>query len=283
MKTYNCFQFYNELDLLEVRLQEGWDSTDYFVISEASHTHAGNAKEYLMLDHWERFKPYADKICRIQVDEDLDVQRKIFSGESDEWVREKYQRYALVHGLKDLKAEDLIIISDLDEVPRSEIIKLIKEDTNNYDRYILNIPHFHFRLNYIRVEPQTVFGNIMVVRGKAFTNVMSEREFTFPWFRTPDNSVVVDHGGWHWSDFGDDKHVINKLQNFCHLDLNTPNYIGNINLDKLISENKGRDSNETFASVIVDDYFPKCITDNMDKWKNMIVPNAQHTIYDFYK
>ena len=125
MKVYNCFQFHNELDVLEIRLQEGWDTTDYFVISESDHTHSGMSKEYLLLDNWERFKPYADKIRRIQVDHTLEEQRKVVNSK-DEWVRENYQRYILLEGLHDKADEDLIIISDLDEVPRSDIIEMIK-------------------------------------------------------------------------------------------------------------------------------------------------------------
>ena len=282
MKTYNCFQFYNELDILEIRLQECWDSTDYFVITESSHTHAGNLKNYVLLDNWERFKPYADKIRRIQVDETLEDQRKIFPNDSTEWVREKYQRYALVKGIYDMNPEDLIVLSDCDEVPRGKLIEMIKHDENDYDRYLLNITQFHFRLNYMRIIPEFKFTNIISVRGRAFTNFMAEREFTFPWFPTPKNSVYLEHGGWHWSDFGNDQHVINKLQNFCHLDVNNPEYINNINLDNFINNKLGRDSNEIFEYVIMDDYFPKCITDNLDRWKHMIIPNAQHHVEDFY-
>ena len=283
MKVYNCFQLYNELDILEIRLQEGWDTTDYFVIAESSHTHAGNSKNYLLLDNWERFKPYADKIRRIQVDETLEEQSKVFSNESPEWVREKYQRYSLIKGMNDLASDDLIIISDLDEVPRAEMIEMIKEDANDYDRYILSIPHFHFRLNYLRVQPNVVHTDIMVVRARAFTNPMRERELTFPWFQDPPNTVYIDHGGWHFSDFGNDQHVINKLQNFCHLDANKPEYLNNINLDNFIKNKIGRDKDEVFEYVKIDEYFPKCIRDNLDRWNHMIIPDAEFTVEDFYK
>jgi beta-1,4-mannosyl-glycoprotein beta-1,4-N-acetylglucosaminyltransferase len=284
MKVYNCFQFYNELDILEIRLQEGWDTTDYFVITESSHTHAGNSKNYLLLDNWERFKPYADKIRRIQVDETVEEQSKIFPGNTPEWVREKYQRHALIKGLHDLTIDDLIIISDADEIPRSAMIEMIKHDENDYDRYILNVPHFHFRLNYLRIVPNIVHADIMVVRARAFTSPMQEREFTFPWFQNPPNTVYIDHGGWHFSDFGNDEHVINKLRNFCHLDVNNPEYINNINIENFINKKIGRERNEeVFEYVKIDDYFPKCIKDNLDRWNSMIIPNAQFTVEDFYK
>jgi beta-1,4-mannosyl-glycoprotein beta-1,4-N-acetylglucosaminyltransferase len=287
MKVYNCFQFYNELDILEIRLQENWETTDYFVISEADHTHSGKPKESLLLDNWEKYKPYADKIRHIQIKDSLEEQQKIFPRESDEWVREKFQRYALVRGLHDLSPEDLIVISDCDEVPRGEMIGMIKEDTNDYDRYILNIPHFHFRLNYLRIKPKVSFSNIMVVRGRAFTNPMLEREYTFPWHPDPPNTVYLEHGGWHWSDFGNAEHVINKMKSFCHLDQDNPTVINKIsNLEQLIAEKKDRDplSDESrFEYAIIDDYFPKCIYDNLERWNHMIIPNATVRVEDYYK
>jgi beta-1,4-mannosyl-glycoprotein beta-1,4-N-acetylglucosaminyltransferase len=276
---------FNELDIAEIRIQENWDTTDYFVIAEASHTHAGNPKPYYLLENWERFKPYESKIRRIQIDESLEEQRKQFPKETDEWVREKYQRFALQKGLHDMQPEDLIIISDCDEVPRSEMIEMIKEDTNDYDRYILNVPHFHFRLNYMRVSPVSVFANILVCRGRAFTNPMREREHVFPWVPTPPDTVFIDHGGWHWSDFGNDEHVINKMKSFCHLDQNNKDIIESLKkLDWLIENKYDRDLSfvKKFEYVVVDDYFPKCITDNLDKWQHMIIPNATHAVFDIY-
>lgn len=284
MKVYNCFQFFNELDILEIRLQEGWDTTDYFVIAESSHTHSGLSKEYFLLDNWERFKPYADKIRRIQVDESIEEQRQFFPRDTNEWVREKYQRFALRNGLYDSQPDDLIIISDCDEVPRSDMIQMIKEDTNVYSRYILNIPHFHFRLNYMRVN-EIKFPNIVVCRRSVFTNPMSEREYTFPWFTTPEDTVYLDHGGWQFTDFGNDEHVINKLKSFSHIDQNNSKYLDVINLEKMIANKSDRDGSDEkrFEYVVVDDYFPKCVTENLDRWKHMIIPNATVLVTDIYK
>ena len=283
MKVYNCFQFYNELDILEIRLQECWDTTDYFVITESNYTHSGREKNYVLLDNWERFKPYADKIRRIQVDESIEEQQKIFPNESNEWVREKYQRWALSKGLHDKTDNDLIIISDLDEIPRSDMIGMIKNDTNGYYRYILNIPHFYYRLNFMRIKPVTHYGNIMVVQGRHFTNPMTEREYTFPWVTPPANTVFLDHGGWHFTWIGNNKQNIDKLQSYCHLDLNRPEVIENYNVSAMISNKTGLDTEEgSFEYVKVDEYFPKCIYENQERWKDLIIPNAELNVEDIY-
>jgi beta-1,4-mannosyl-glycoprotein beta-1,4-N-acetylglucosaminyltransferase len=286
MKVYNCFQIFNELDIAEIRIQENWDTTDYFVIAESNYTHSGIEKPYYLLDNWKRFEPYESKIRRIQVDESLEEQRKYFPNETDEWVREKYQRFALQKGLDDMQPDDLIIISDCDEVPRSEMIAMIKEDPNDYDRYILNVPHFHFRLNYMRVRPVSVFPNVLVCRGRAFTNPMREREYVFPWFTPPADTVFVDHGGWQWTDFGTEDHVINKMKSFCHLDQNNKDIIESLKkLDWLIENKYDRDLSfeKKFEYVIIDDYFPKCIRENFDKYQHMIIPGALHKVTELYK
>jgi len=141
MKTYDCFTFFNELDVLEFRLQELYDTVDHFVIAEANLSHSGKPKDYILLDNWDRYKPYADKIIRIQVDD--------FPETPDSWVREKFQRWAMIRGLEDRKPEDIIITSDLDEIPRAEMIQMIQQDENDYERYILGIPMFQYKINYV--------------------------------------------------------------------------------------------------------------------------------------
>ena len=102
MKTYDCFTFFNELDVLEIRLKEMWEVTDHFVISESNLSHSGKTKDYILLDNWDRFKPYEDKIIRIQVDDMPETK--------DSWVREKFQRFSLGRGLEDRKPDDIIIV-----------------------------------------------------------------------------------------------------------------------------------------------------------------------------
>lgn len=69
MKIIDCFPFFNEFELLEIRLKELWDTVDYFVIAEANITQSGIPKPYYLLDNWERFRPYAEKIIHVMVDD----------------------------------------------------------------------------------------------------------------------------------------------------------------------------------------------------------------------
>lgn len=280
MKTYDCFTFFNELDLLEIRLQEMWDVTDYFVIAESNLSHSGKPKPYYFLENKERFNQYMDKIRHIDVNDMPETQ--------DSWVREKFQRFSLGKGLYDLNPEDIIIVSDLDEIPRAEAVDMIKSDENNYAKYVLTIPMFQYKINYMKIFERSKQRNIMLTRGRAFTNAQQEREFTFPWIPDHSDQVYIEHGGWHWSYFGDDNHAITKIKNFAHTETDREDLIAKHNIEWMI-ENKyghhGPKHEERFEIVVVDDYFPKCITDNLDYWKskNMIAENAVFLVTDLYR
>lgn len=278
MKVYDCFTFFNELDVLELRLQEMWDVTDFFVIAESNLSHSGKEKPYHLLDNWERFKPYESKIRRVQVDDMPET--------PDSWVRERYQRWSLSKGLTDVSPEDIVITSDLDEIPRAEAIEMIKEDENNWDRYILTIPMFQYKINYMKIYDLVKQPNIMVARARCYTDAQQEREYTFPWNRKPNDTVFIEHAGWHFTYFGDNNNAITKIQNFAHTETDTPEMIQRHNIDWFISNkcgHHGPSHPEKFEYVIVDDYFPKAITDNLEKWQHMIVPDAAFHVTDLYR
>jgi len=287
MKVYDVFSFYNEFDVLEIRLQEMWDTVDYFIILESNVTYVGNPKSYLFEENKERYARYMDKIRHIKLDVPLEEQKKVFPNEIDDnWVREKYQRYASKQGLQDIEPDDIIIISDCDEVPRAEMIEAIKEDENNYDRYLLWIPQLQYKINYMKIQYPSRHGVIMVTRGRSFTNPQQEREYSFFWNRKPDNTVEVNHGGWHFTYFGDNEHCLNKIKNFAHTEQNRSNITDEFNIEWMIRNKygfEGRSSNERFEAVVVNDYFPKCITDNVEKWQHMIIPDAVFRVEDLYR
>lgn len=278
MKIYDCFTFFNEVDLLEIRLEELWDTVDTFVIAEANQSHSGKSKEFLLLDNWSRFSAYADKIQHVAVT-DMPA--------TDSWAREKHQRRSLVRGLGDAQPEDLIITSDCDEIPRAEALQMIVADTNNYSRYQLAYPMFQYKINYMKVHDIVNQSNIMVTRKRVYTNPQQEREYTFPWIPTPADTVTIDHAGWHFSYFGDDKNAITKIENFAHTETNIPKITDNHSIDYMIHNrcgHHGPDHHERFEIVQIDNYFPDTITKRIDYWKGLgrVIDGATHQVSDFY-
>lgn len=278
MKVYDCFTFFNELDVLEIRLQELWDVVDVFVLAESNLSHSGKPKDYIFENNKDRFSKYMSKIQRVVVNDMPET--------TDSWTRERYQRRSLLKGLQNIHPEDIIITSDVDEIPRAEAIEMIKLDENNWDRYILTIPMFQYKLNFMKIYDIVKQPNIMVTRARCYTDPQQEREYTFPWNRKPDDLVFIEHAGWHFTYFGNNDHAITKIQNFAHTETDTPDMINRHNIDWFILNKCGHHGpahSEKFEYVKVDDYFPDCIVNDLDRWAESIVPNATFHVTDLYR
>jgi beta-1,4-mannosyl-glycoprotein beta-1,4-N-acetylglucosaminyltransferase len=115
---FDCFTFYNELDLLEVRLDELYDVVDRFVLVEASQTFQGNPKPLYFDENKQKFARYADKITYVRIDFPEGDLTPLITAHADNanWARQYYQRDQISQGLKQARPDDLIIISDVDEI-----------------------------------------------------------------------------------------------------------------------------------------------------------------------
>ena len=278
-KIYDCFTFYNEFDILELRLQEHWDYVDKFVIAEANTTHQGAPKEFLLEQNWDRFKPYADKIVHIKVDD--------MPQHANAWVPENFQRNALARGLMDAEENDVILISDCDELVRDAAFEYIKE--NEHDLFVTRIPLFYFKLNYMMYQPnQTIIG-AMGVRRKHLQTPQRIRDMGVslmqrPWDYNDGRQCSIPHAGWHFSYFGNDDHVKNKIKSFAHRETNNEYILNQVNLDDIFKNKRGLDANNTtekFEIVEVDEYFPNTVVNNLEKYSDFIIPNAETNVLDF--
>ncbi len=119
MKVYDCFMFYNEFELLELRLKSLWDVVDYFVLVEADRGHTNIPEPFFFQENKERFKEFLPKIRHIMVKLDLP-----YKGTGD-WSLENAHRNAISEGIKDAAPDDLIFISDLDEIWAPDVLQRI--------------------------------------------------------------------------------------------------------------------------------------------------------------
>ena len=119
MRVFDCFTFFNEIELLELRLETFWDLVDYFVIVEANKTHANIPKPFNFLAHKDKFKKYLKKIRYIMDDSVVP-----YKGVGD-WSIENNQRNNILQGLQDAEPDDLIFISDLDEFPNPQTMQTL--------------------------------------------------------------------------------------------------------------------------------------------------------------
>ncbi len=210
MKIIDGFIFYNELELLEARLFELYEVVDYFILVEGTLTFTGIEKPLYYNINKERFSKYNDKIIHIIVDN--------YPNTTNPWEREWHQRRCINQGIEQLKLSDndIIIISDVDEIPNSEILNSIK--TNSFHIDLSNIYSLEMSLYYYKIN-WTVYNKWYHVKllsnnkYKTINDPEKIRHFT-PY-------SVIHSGGWHISYYGDANFIINKLESFSEQQDNT--------------------------------------------------------------
>ena len=145
--VYDCFTFFNEMDILEIRLNELDEVVDYFVIVESTRTFQKKEKPlYLNLDD-ERIIKFKDKIIHIVVDEFPNF--FTYWRVPKTWDYENHQRNAIARGLKNVSPDDIIIVSDVDEIPSA---KKIIENLNLNQPIVFQQKFFYYFLNYAIVK-----------------------------------------------------------------------------------------------------------------------------------
>jgi len=280
-KIYDCFTFFNELDLLEIRLEEHYNYVDYFVIAEASKSHQGFDKEYFLENNWNRYKKYHDKIVHIKVDD--------MPTDSYTWTLENFQRNALSRGLNNADKNDIVIVSDCDEMLRPSTLEFMRHDTKRH-LWVCRHPIFWSKINYAQVEPINSGYNVnaMAVTRDWLTTPQELRNRTnwafhnLPMQFEDDNVITIQHAGWHFSYLGDDKQALSKLENFAHAEAR--HLIQGLNVEKAMEQGLNPIAPSDpgkYAAMILDDYFPETIRKNQDRWAHLIAPNGNKNIRDY--
>lgn len=247
---YDCFTFYNELDILEMRLEELYPVVDRFVIVEGSHTFQGQPKEALtwhILDS-ERFDKYRDKLGGQIVD---------LSGSfASPWEREYYQRNAIKGVLEVLKPddEDIILLSDADEIPRRSVV----ESLDPQPVQSMALDAYYYGLNVSGGHQHT---NRAARWGWAKNMTMQELRTLDP----PPN--IVYDGGWHFSYLGDAEHIANKFKAFAHSELNRPD---TTNPETLLERMRNHQDlwgdGHHYEVVPIDNSWPEAVKNNREYW-----------------
>lgn len=239
-KIYDCFLFFNEVELLKIRLHTLYDHVDKFVIVESAETHQGAAKPFCFLENKELFAQFADKIIYVPLEERLHTE--------DPWVREYYQRNQIVRGLKECHDSDIILISDLDEIADPKCF--------NEFRYHL----MRGKRNYIGTTQKmyTYYLNRYTSpwHGTVATTYRSLKDHSPQYFRDRRNKGLrLPDSGWHFTYIGGIEMVIAKLEAFAHSE-------GNTEANKDPENVLKRMSDGTFVEI--DASYPKYIVDNQD-------------------
>ena len=277
MKIYDCFTFFNEFELLELRLRELYNHVDYFVLVEANRTFQNQQKPFYYQDHAERVKKWADKIIHVAVQD--------MPQDTDAWGRERYQRDSIAQGIAAADPLDIIMIGDVDEIPRPGTVQRLRTSPGSV--WGFRMPLFNFKYNYMMVTQDlyTVWSG--AVRKQVLSSAEDFRRMRhvlhgFALNHSDGNLEIVEHAGWHFTYLGTEDFARSKIQSFAHSETNKPEILDQLDIEDSIRKGTGiirTNHDYLFAPVTVDDYMPATIVDNLAEFAlHLIVPaNGAHS------
>ena len=292
MKIFDCFMYFDEEIVLDLRLNTLNSYVDYFVIVESIFTHRGD-KRRLKFNH-EKFSKFKDKIIYLVYDEKPEELLTINNPKSDHGAyimnalyRENGQRNFISRGLNLAKADDLILISDVDEIPNLEDVDFskIKEKIIQFKQ---NMFYYKFNLRL----PNLVWTGTKACKKKYLLNPqwlrnIKDRKYSFLrldifFSKTKYNSIkFINNGGWHFSNIKDAKQIEFKLKSYLHhreFDVNPMNVqeieniiknkqaIYDLKVDK--RANKIGDGSKLEKYSL--DKLPRFLQDNLNNYKEWI-------------
>jgi len=292
-KIYQVSSFYNELDVLELRLQETYDYTDKFIIVEATKTHAGIPKDLFFEKNKQRFEKYKDKIIHVVCDFDSEIyqtyKQNIKSYGADDyvadhevWVREWFQRdYALLFSGVNFQDNDLIIVVDNDEIVNMHsLTKFLNEhkNLNEPHRFAMHFMHYYFNTNIYDVNSgldHKWYHPIIAKYSslKDYNNSASKLRLYGSmgiWNLNLEKNIIED-GGWHFTFQSDSAGIFNKVKNFGHS--NDPNF--NVDIPQIEESIKKldlfywKDSSLKLRQFPLE-LLPKTVLNNMSRWERFI-------------
>jgi beta-1,4-mannosyl-glycoprotein beta-1,4-N-acetylglucosaminyltransferase len=283
MRVFDSFIFFNELDLLELRLNILNDVVDYFVITESPWTVSGNPKPLYYQENKERFSKFEDKIIHNITEEipndysDYMDKREYHTpmGGNDlngtpyreypiRFQRAIFNRDSSIYGSVNfgINDDDIILTSDADEIINPLVLKdLSWFDPNNH--YVCLQKAFYYKLNYLYQD------DWMGTRISAFKTLSN---YSVDLLRNMHKDAYrIEQAGWHWSFFGDADNFRLKLASYEHTENNVETNTAN-------AERKIDEGIDPFGrsiqikTILIDDSYPDYIIDNQEKYAQFIKP-----------
>jgi len=273
-KIFDCFMFNNEEKLLEIRLNVLNKFVDHFVIIESEETHSGNKKNITFdIDKYPKFK---EKIIYKKINS--------FPTGLSSWQKENYQRNYIVNCLNQAKGNDIVMISDLDEIPNLENIKL-----KNYNEKIIvfNQKLFFYKMNFgantANWHGTRACQKKFLKSPQWLRNLKTHKKYKFYrldkllFSKNYERSFkIINNGGWHFTWLGDLDFIKNKLRSFAHTELNNPiiindNYIKECidNLKPIEIKQKIKINKLSINKINL----PTYVVENLDKYRSLLYIN----------
>lgn len=283
---YDCFIFYNELELLDLRLNELDEVVDKFVIVEATETYQGDSKELNFDNHREDFLKFKDKIIYKTVEYPQYM--------TDPWEREYFLRDSIFQALREesnISHQDEVIISDADEIPNPKAIrhalnldavKIFSQSIHYYYydytldmnsrwlgpvmskyQYLTSPQDFRNRYTQHREDAGHIPFDIYSTLLELFLSIGNKQKVH-----------IINNGGWHFSYLGNIDYIIDKLESFSHTELNKSQYKDPDRIKQIIKNGEDLfDQGLEFTQIVIDDSYPSYLYNNQSEFSEHILEN----------
>lgn len=272
---FDCFTYFNDDLITEIRLNTLDPFVDKFVIVEATTDHSGKRKNLnFNIDKFEKFR---NKIRYIVI-EDMPKNTKPFFFNRRTWhknmVRDEYQRNQIMRGIEDANDDDLIIISDNDEIPN-----LTKLSEFNFKKYAVFSQKF-YKYKFNLLSPlQTPYQGSRIIKKKFLKGNITPQWLRYKYtkrikfwqiHRYFTNPTVIEDGGWHFSFIISPEKIREKMLAYGHGELNTEKFTNLNYIKERINNHKDIFSDTNLKKVEIDESFPRYIVENKTKFSNFL-------------
>ena len=267
LKIYDVFYFFNELDLLEIRLNILDDFVDKFILIEAAFTFGGESKGSNYLENFDRFSKWNHKINHYWIsdfesDKELLKQASLHpnvgNGEAH-WVREFYFKESAKKALLNLEENDIVFISDLDEIWNPMQLKLLTDFSSANIIRPIQLSYYYY-LNNRSNEHRSGWTGTTV----CFYKIIANGSINDIRSRHITKTAEVPDGGWHLTYMGGAEGARKKL-----FEQNHPEY--NIFIDTIeqrVNDNKDY-AGRNLKFWIDESDLPNYFLTNKFRWKHL--------------
>lgn len=279
MKVFDCFTFFNELDLLEFRLKLLDAHVDHFVIAESDLTHSGQLKPYHFEAAKDRFKKWEQKIIYIPVHQNAGglvfEELKTYTPGSAAWKLENEQRSALLQATHQMQDDDMVLLSDLDEIPDPAAIKKARGSEKPIAFSLLF--HYYF-LNCQNKGQSRWWKGCIATTAKQFKTIspqgLRDRRDEYP---------SISHAGWHFSFLGGAEKIRQKLLAFAHTEFNKEEYASERHIEAAVA--KGEDilkRDGVIFKYVPLSYYPAALQQVMKQYPALLRLKKANFFTDLY-
>ncbi len=295
MKIFDCFMYFDEEIVLDLRLNSLNNYVDYFVIVESTFTHKGDERK-LKFNH-EKFKKFEKKIIYLVYDKRPSNIEEVLNNDSHDEKSRKYilnaayrengQRNFIINGLQNANDEDLILISDVDEIPNLENLDQ-KIVNNNIILFKQDMFYYKFNLKL----PNLIWTGTKACKKRVLQSpqwLRNIKDRKYPFYRLDTffskkkyiNVKFINNGGWHFSNIKTAEEIEHKLKSYLHHREFDENPMSKNDINKIIKNKQAiydltvdKRVNKIGDGSKLENYsldkLPKFLQNNVEKFKDWI-------------